>query len=43
MVINLGYWIEVTKFDPRGEFAQADNNDPALALFWAIWEVIHAH
>ena len=24
-----------------GEFAQSDNKDPALALFWAIWEVIH--
>ena len=28
-------------FFPNETFAEKENSDPALALFWAIWEVIH--
>jgi hypothetical protein len=41
----IGYWvIEVRKYDEIGityKRGFSEGHDPALALFWAIWEVIH--
>jgi len=31
----------VTEYNPLEKESKAFNRDPALALFWAIWKVIH--